>query len=613
MDNGIRHKTGVNEVSGVGAGLGIDILFQSQREGHPRVTVAVSLYNYRRYIGVCLDSVQAQTLSDIDLIIVDDGSKDGSEGEALGWLERHASRFNRALLVQHKVNRGLADARNTAFTLARTSYVFVLDADNLLYPRCLERLASALDHCQASFAYCYLEKFGEVSALQNTQPWEPRLFQYGNTIDAMALIRRNVWEKVGGYSKMEVMGWEDFDFWFKIARIGGWGVQVPEVLARYRVHHTSMLHTVANPKADRLWRVLYTSYPEFFTDALVVGALFTRLQDWVKAAQAYERAVNQPRAGVEAWEGLCQAYLRQSNQAEFEGALMRYLERYPERAPHVVENYPKELTSLERVFERLAEQCFSHPAILKAQAQVLFRRGKVEAARTVATAARRSQENRRQHLHRLIDQGQWQEAEALLSTWLTEDKEDFDALCMKARLLLAQGAWVEGLRLYERLLPLGRERLDFLTEYLEGCLRLGNRKTALKIVEHLLLLPHSEEWGHRVNDLANRWPDFLPLQALAFTPLPTAPYDSPPGEGKSGRNERSGMPLESARSAAQLLETLLEADDILAALEVHRHQLTPEVLHLVWANTQAARRDGDLELAEGLEALGMFIQEALAG
>jgi len=575
----------------------LDLLFQSQRGGIPAVTVAVSLYNYRQYIAGCLDSVHAQTLADLDLIVVDDCSRDGSESEALNWLQAHAERFNRALLLRPKENGGLAQARNTAFAQARSAYVFVLDADNLLYPRCLERLTSALDHCDASFAYGYLEKFGEVSGLQNTQPWEPRLFQYGNTIDAMSLIRRSVWQKVGGYSKMEVMGWEDFDLWFKIARSGGWGVQVPEVLARYRVHHTSMLHTVSNPKADRLWLALYTSYPEFFTDPLVVGNLFFRLQDWRMAAQALEQAVLQPQAPPEVWEQLCQTYLHLDDRQAFEGALLRFLERYPQRAVQALEAYPKHLASLAVVLERLAERLPSHPAVLKAQAQVLFRRGEVEAARAVAAAARQSQESRRQHLQGLIAQGRWQEAERALRAWLDEEAESFEALRLRAHLLVAQGEWVEGLRLYERLLPLGQERLDFLAEYLEHCLRLGNRKTALKVVERLLLLPASEEWQRCVDELASRWPEFLPLQALAI------PRDE--------RAERAAAQPPVSRAALRLLETLLEAEDVLAALEAHRHELNMEVLHLVRANAQAARLDGDQELAEGLEALGMFIEEAL--
>jgi glycosyltransferase involved in cell wall biosynthesis len=241
-------------------------ILAERRAGQPsRVTVAISLYNYRRYIAACLDSVRDQTLAAVDLVVVDDCSRDGSGDEVRSWLDTDRGRFASYALLRHRENRGLAGARNTAFEWARSEYVFVLDADNLLYPRCLEQLVRALDLSAASFAYSYLEKFGAAVGLQNLSPWRPASFQDGNIIDAMVLLRHEIWKAVGGYSsQMPAMGWEDFDLWFKIARNGGWGIQVPEILGRYFVHADSMIETVTNPKADQLWQYLRQTYPERF-------------------------------------------------------------------------------------------------------------------------------------------------------------------------------------------------------------------------------------------------------------------------------------------------------------------------------------------------------------
>jgi glycosyltransferase involved in cell wall biosynthesis len=243
----------------------IDVVAEGEAHAEARVTVAISLYNYREYITACLQSVRDQALEHLDLVVVDDSSVDDGPDEVRRWLSVNAHRFGRYALLKHRMNRRLSATRNTAFARARTEYVFVLDADNLLYPRCLQRLCAALDESAASFAYCYLEKFGDRSGLHNLSPWNPATFKNGNTIDAMALLRRSVWERVGGYStEMPAMGWEDFDLWFKIARVGGWGLQVPEILGRYRVHHDSMLWTVTNPNAGELLRYLQATYPEAF-------------------------------------------------------------------------------------------------------------------------------------------------------------------------------------------------------------------------------------------------------------------------------------------------------------------------------------------------------------
>lgn len=233
----------------------------------PLVSVIVSLYNYGQYIAGCLDSVYTQTLDSLDLVVVDDCSTDASPRVVSAWLEDHGGRFARYRFLRHRHNRGLAQTRNVAVAHAVAPLVFILDADNLLYPRCIESLRSALENSAASFAYCYVETFGDKSGLINVLPWDPGLFPDYNAIDAMVLLRRTMWQQLGGYSTdMPVMGWEDFDLWFKIARAKGWGMLVPEILARYRVHGTSMLNAVTNPKADLLWAYLRARYPEFFPD-----------------------------------------------------------------------------------------------------------------------------------------------------------------------------------------------------------------------------------------------------------------------------------------------------------------------------------------------------------
>ncbi len=72
----------------------------------------------------------------------------------------------------------------------------------------------------------------------------------GNFIDAMALVAKPAWAAVGGYAHIE-HGWEDYDFWCRFAEMGLLGVKVAEVLAEYRVHEASMLHTETDVDANK--------------------------------------------------------------------------------------------------------------------------------------------------------------------------------------------------------------------------------------------------------------------------------------------------------------------------------------------------------------------------
>jgi glycosyltransferase involved in cell wall biosynthesis len=231
------------------------IIFERAGSEEAEVSVCISLYNYERYICEALESVFRQTVKPIDLIIADDLSTDGSRGLTIRWLASNRDRFDNILFISHNRNCGLAASRNRAFSLAKTEYVFVLDADNIIYPRCLERCMRAMKVSGADFAYSIIERFnsetGEpdgAAPLMGLEEWSAERLVYGNYIDAMALVRKSTWASVGGYRSMR--GWEDYDFWCKCVENGLEGVHVPEILCRYRVHNGSMLNTLTRQSAE---------------------------------------------------------------------------------------------------------------------------------------------------------------------------------------------------------------------------------------------------------------------------------------------------------------------------------------------------------------------------
>jgi glycosyltransferase involved in cell wall biosynthesis len=204
----------------------------------PMVSVCIPLYNYARFIEDALDSAQAQTLEELDLCVVDDASTDNSLVVACDWITRHHERFSRVSVLKNRINCGPEIARNNAFQYCRTEFVFPLDADNILYPRCLSRCLSICVDGDSDLAFPIIERFGEENGLMGVTLWDPKPMQPGNLIDTMALIKKSAWRAVGGYKSVG-SGWEDYDFWCKCFEKGFEGIQVPEILARYRVHSAS--------------------------------------------------------------------------------------------------------------------------------------------------------------------------------------------------------------------------------------------------------------------------------------------------------------------------------------------------------------------------------------
>lgn len=227
------------------------ILFESDELGQADATVVIPLYNYEQYVVEALESVAAQTVPVLDLIVVDDSSTDQSLSVAMHWIERNAKRFNRVMVVHNTPNAGLSASRNVGFCLAQSRFVLPLDADNTLSPKCIETCLAVIEQSGAAYAYPIQQQFGDANDTLSATPYDPRRLINGNYIDALALVRKAAWAMVGGYESVK-HGWEDYDFWCKLAEFGLFGQLVPEILARYRVHGASMLRTVTDLNRNKL-------------------------------------------------------------------------------------------------------------------------------------------------------------------------------------------------------------------------------------------------------------------------------------------------------------------------------------------------------------------------
>jgi hypothetical protein len=236
--------------------------FGPWERANPRVSVLLSLYNYANVVGRAMRSVAAGTFQDVELIVVDDGSRDGSAEavaracEELWWLPVK-------LLVRGR-NAGLAAARTLAAEHARADYLFVLDADNEVLPHGIERLVAALDaDPDAAFSYGVLQRVtsGVPDDIMSWLGWEPERLRHGNFVDAMTLLRRDVLLSAGGYpSDPRLYGWEDFALWCELAERGHRGAQVLEMVARYHAAAHSMI-SITNIDSAEAWAALARRHP----------------------------------------------------------------------------------------------------------------------------------------------------------------------------------------------------------------------------------------------------------------------------------------------------------------------------------------------------------------
>lgn len=223
----------------------------------PRVTVVMPCYNAHRHLGEAIDSVRAQTLDGVEIVIVDDGSSDPATAAFLATLPPD-------IRIVRQENRGLAGARNTGFREARGRWVLPLDCDDRLAPTMLERCVAALEHSTASYAYAGMMLFGDdTGEVRKTLNFFEQLAT--NQLPYCLLLPRELWLEAGGYDETMRQGYEDWEFNIRLGALGHSGTPVPEPLFHYRVSAGGMLKSTSQKRHAALWSYIQTRHPVLYS------------------------------------------------------------------------------------------------------------------------------------------------------------------------------------------------------------------------------------------------------------------------------------------------------------------------------------------------------------
>ena len=233
------------------------------------VSIIVTTYNIERYIEQCLDSVAAQTLSDIEVLVVDDGSSDTTPQKIVEFCDADP-RFTPVLLRENSPG-GVATAANAGLDRATARWVGFVDGDDYVEPTMFERLVNAAAACDADLAMCEYQEVvdgsGERRDPADTHRWA-ELTAPCYKLDAHT--RRQVlrfiavpWRKLYRRSLLEDNAirfpvsdgfYEDNPFhWFSVISAGSIAV-VPEVLCYHRIGRTGQTMATADERLFQIFR-----------------------------------------------------------------------------------------------------------------------------------------------------------------------------------------------------------------------------------------------------------------------------------------------------------------------------------------------------------------------
>jgi glycosyltransferase involved in cell wall biosynthesis len=234
-------------------------------QGQPLVSVVIPCYNYGRFLNDAVASVRAQTLRDLEIIVVDDGSTDDVTPEVLNALE--VQDHDPCLTIIRQENQGAPAARNTGIRAARGLYICCLDADDTMEPTYLEKCVLLMEsNAGVSLAYSWLRVTGAEERVWKSESLDLDRMRYYNHVSISAVFRREVALEGGGFCAAMREGYEDWEFWLRLGALGYRGEVIPEMLVNYR-RHTAAFMNRARKRHAELFDDIYRRNSAVFEDA----------------------------------------------------------------------------------------------------------------------------------------------------------------------------------------------------------------------------------------------------------------------------------------------------------------------------------------------------------
>jgi glycosyltransferase involved in cell wall biosynthesis len=277
----------------------------------PLVSVVMPVYNCAPYLEEAIWSIRRQTFTDLEFIIVNDGSIDDSPA----IIRRHAAADSRIVLIDQP-NRGLAPAINSGVSAARGKYIARMDGDDIAWPERFARQLSELDKdpdlmvvggrvrlcCPAGLSLGV--EYGDTTSHEAIE--EALLRARSPIVHPAATMRADAVQAVGGY-RNEYSTVEDLDLFLRLARVGRLG-NVPEVVLTYRQHLGSTRYTDSSIQMERATKAVKEGHaargiplPEGFKPDWPSTSPVATLRRWAKNALSHGRL---DLARVYTWQAL---------------------------------------------------------------------------------------------------------------------------------------------------------------------------------------------------------------------------------------------------------------------------------------------------------------------
>jgi glycosyltransferase involved in cell wall biosynthesis len=208
----------------------------------PVLSIVIPAYNVERYVGDAIASALGQTMREIEVIVVDDGSTDKTAGVAAAFEDPR-------LVIKRKPNGGLSSARNAGIAAARGKYIGFLDGDDLWHPTKAERHVTKMEaDATIGLSYSYSDYVeddgtptGRILFSKLSRPSLEQMIRRNHVGNGSApVVRASCFRAVGTFDE-SLRSCEDWEMWVRLLRDSRTvALLIPEVLTSYRIVATSL-------------------------------------------------------------------------------------------------------------------------------------------------------------------------------------------------------------------------------------------------------------------------------------------------------------------------------------------------------------------------------------
>jgi glycosyltransferase involved in cell wall biosynthesis len=230
---------------------------------NPKVSIIITCYNYDRFVSDAINSALNQTYSNVEVIVVNDGSTDESHDVISQFADR--------ITYVNQINTGVATARNNGLQIACGQYCSCLDADDWISPDYISDAVKLISD-DSTIVSPILHYTDENLNIIESDVWPNksililnkitiRSLMLGNCVTMASVFPKSKWEQVGGYNPLNPKA-EDWEFWIDLMTIGCQVLYMNQnnIYLLYRQHGPSRFKSVSN---DYLWNYMYTRYGIF--------------------------------------------------------------------------------------------------------------------------------------------------------------------------------------------------------------------------------------------------------------------------------------------------------------------------------------------------------------